>query len=136
MDDAVRDRSTPRASTPQLFLDIANNASALAQSELRLARAEVREMAAKTARLIAAFVLAGALMTAAIFLLLRALVDWLIAMRVRAEVADLSVGAAMTFLAALVFYWAWRATSTMDFIPDRTLRQMKRDVEAIKEQAQ
>lgn len=130
------DNSASRASTPQLLIDIASHAATLVQAELRLARSEVHEMAAKTARLIAAFVFAGALLTAAMFLLLRALVDWLIALRVRPEIADLAVGLAVSVVGGIVFYWAWRASKTMDFAPDRTLRQMKQDVRAVREQAQ
>jgi hypothetical protein len=97
------DESLHRASTPKLFVEAANHAADLVQSEFRLARNEMREMVEKLAHVIAGFVAAAALMAVSLFLLVRAIVDWLVVLKFRADIAELVVGLGAASIGIVVF---------------------------------
>jgi hypothetical protein len=123
-----------RASTPKLFVEAANHAADLVQSEFRLARNEMRDMFEKLARLVAGFVASAALMAVSLLLLLRALVDWLVVLKFRADIANLVVGLGAALVGIAVFSAVWRASKAITLAPQRTIRQVAKDANVVKEQ--
>ncbi|SFK18087.1 phage holin family protein [Methylocapsa palsarum] len=129
MDERVR-----RPSTPELFVEVATHAADLVQSEFRLARSEVREMVDKLIRIVASFVVSAVLMAVALFLLLQALVDWLVVLKFRADFAELAVGLGAALIGGAVFSAAWRAGKAVTLAPERTIRQVVKDANVVKGQ--
>ena len=108
-------------------------ATELIQIEFRLAKAELAEKVARAGAGLSLVMIGGVLMTAALFLLLQALVLGLIAAGVSPVVATLIVAAATIGIGLGFVMTGRKQLSAEALVPDRTLNDIKRDTALVKE---
>ena len=121
-------------SLPGLLSDLAQQGSALIQTELRLLRAEVSEKIAQ-AGAASLEVLAGALcLFAALLILLQALVVVLTRFGLSADWASLLVGIVVAVLGAVLVRNGTAQLSPATLNPTRTEAQVSEDLRAAKDQ--
>jgi uncharacterized membrane protein YqjE len=108
-------------------------ATELIQIEFRLAKAELSEKAARAGAALGLIMIGAVLATAALFLLLQAIVLGLVALGLSPVLATLIV-AVVTFAAGLGFVMTGRKQLSAEaLVPDRTLNDIQRDTALVKE---
>ena len=108
-------------------------ATELIQIEFRLAKAELSEKAARAGAALGLIMVGAVLATAALFLLLQAIVLGLVALGLSPVLATLIVAVA-TFAAGLGFVMTGRKQLSAEaLVPDRTLNDIQRDTALVKE---
>jgi len=122
-----------RRSIVNLITDVIADMTALFQTEIRLARAEIDEKVnriASSGTLIGAGVVAA---LAALFLLLQAIVSWLVIAGLPQQWAYLIVGICVAALAAGLLMKGINNLKSTRLVPDRTIDQLKADYLTVKE---
>lgn len=116
-----------------LATDAVSKAADLVRLELRLVRTELTEKLSEWKIGVAQILLAGVFASAALFLVLQAIVVALVEAGMAASLATLIV-AGLSLAIAAVCFAAGRARLDTDVVtPDRTLRQLSRDKDLVKE---
>ena len=108
-------------------------ATELIQIEFRLAKAELAEKAAKAGAGLALVLVGAVLLTAALFLLLQAIVLGLIAAGLSPVAATLLVSVVVIAIGLAFVMTGRKQLSAEALIPDRTLNDIKRDTILVKE---
>ena len=118
---------------PHVLSEIVADIADLFQNELRLAKAEISEKI--TTRLTAGIWTSAAAVLAlmAFFILLQALIFAIASAGIAMHWSCLIVAAGLAVIAAAAFFKG-RADAQEDLTPDRTVRQIKRDISTAKEQ--
>jgi len=118
---------------PHVLSEIVADIADLFQNELRLAKAEISEKI--TTRLTAGIWTSAAAVLAlmAVFILLQALIFAIASAGIAMHWSCLIVAAGLAVIAAAAFFKG-RADAQEDLTPDRTVRQIKRDISTAKEQ--
>jgi uncharacterized membrane protein YqjE len=108
-------------------------ATELIQIEFRLAKAELAEKAAKAGAGLALVLVGAVLLTAALFLLLQAIVLGLIAAGLSPVAATLLVSVVVIAIGLAFVMTGRKQLSAEALVPDRTLNDIKRDTVLVKE---
>ena len=108
-------------------------ATELIQIEFRLAKAELAEKAAKAGAGLALVLVGAVLLTAALFLLLQAIVLGLIAAGLSPVAATLLVSIVVIAIGLAFVMTGRKQLSAEALVPDRTLNDIKRDTILVKE---
>jgi len=118
---------------PHVLSEIVADIADLFQHELRLAKAEISEKI--TTRLNAGIwtSAAGVIALMAVFILLQALIFAIASTGIAMHWSCLIVAAGLAVIAAAAFFKG-RADARENLTPDRTVRQIKRDISTAKEQ--
>ncbi len=122
----------PRAPIAGLIRQIADDATHLARSEIKLARAELMANIGELARPVVMVAVAALLGVAALFALMVAFIGWL-APFVGVGWAALIVTVADAVIALLLLSAGMRGFKTATLLPERALRSVEKDVAAVKE---
>jgi hypothetical protein len=125
-----------KRSIVNLFADVIGDAVHLFQTEIRLIRAEINEKIGRLANG-GTLVAAGAVAAfAAVFLLLQAIVRWLVVAGLPDEWGYLLVGIVVAAVAAGLLMSGINRIKSTNLMPDRTLDQLKADFVTVKEHVQ
>lgn len=117
----------------QLLSDLGGDLSRLVRSEAELVRAELSEKAKDLAKAGAEFAAGAILLLAALMILLQALV--LALSKVMDPVwASLLVGVAVAVVGAVMLKAGAKTAQPSNLRPDRTVGQLRKDAELVKEQ--
>ena len=126
-------QAEPAPGVFQAVGETVGRATELIQIEFRLAKAELAEKAARAGAGLALVMVGAILLSAALFLLLQAIVLGLIAAGMSPVAATLLVAVAMIAI-GLGFVMTGRKQLSADaIVPDRTLNDIKRDTAMVKE---
>ena len=135
--DSNRSPDAGRASVPELLSSALGQVSTLFRKEIQLARAEMGEKFGQAAGAVVPIAAGGAVLLGVLILLLFALSSLLV------RLFDLATGWAQLIVAvvfALVGYLLVRSglstLKTSNLVPERTVEQVSRDAQAVKEQVQ
>jgi uncharacterized membrane protein YqjE len=116
--------------------DVISDVLYLVQTEMRLARSEIGEKFGATAS-VAVFAGAGAvLLLAALILLLLGLVQWLAIAGIPDEWGLLLVGGSVAIGGLVLLLRARQQASAEALLPKRTIRDLRADVDLLKEELQ
>lgn len=116
-----------------LFAEIIDETTHLFQTEMRLIRAEINEKLGRIANS-GAMIGAGAVaVIAAIFLLLQAIVRWLAIAGLPDQWGYLLVGIVVGAIGAALLAKGAKDVRATNLMPDRTLHQLRADLETVKE---
>ena len=129
----INDNSV-RPSTPSLFADALSQLAILVETEIRLVKTEVSEKISVAVRAIVVILVAAVLLLSALFLLLIGFVELLIAFGLRAWEAYWMVGIAIAIIGGVAAFIALRKLSADQLMPKRSLSQLGKDVDVVKEQ--
>ncbi len=116
-----------------LASDAMSKAAELVRLELRLARSELADKLAQWKVGLALVLIAGVFASAALLLVLQAIVVALVEHGVRASVATIIVAGVTLVIAAICFGTGRSRLGTDLVTPERTLNQVSRDKELVKE---
>jgi uncharacterized membrane protein YqjE len=125
------DRET--RTTGALFADVVQHMTGLVRGELDLAKAEFSENARRATAGVMMIVGASVLGVVALNLVAGAAVAILVALGFTAVWAALIVGGGLFLVAALLVHEGLGALGRTNFIPRRTVQNVQRDAEQIKE---
>ncbi len=127
--------TTPHRRPPTLGLisDVFAQITGLFQTEIRLLRAELNEKISLVVRGVVLLAVAAVLMLAALFLLLQALVGWLVMLGLAPPLAALAVGGGVLIIALIAVFIAARSLSAKRLAPRRSLDQLSREARTIKD---
>ena len=131
---AMTNEATGRPSTPALFADALAQISTLVETEIRLVRTELGEKISVAIRAVVVMLVAAVLLLAALFLLLVGCVELLVAFGLAPWQAYFIVGAVIAICAAIALVVALRFLSADHLAPKRTLSQLGKDADIVKEQ--
>jgi uncharacterized membrane protein YqjE len=120
-------------SVPEVLQDIVGNIEEIIRSEFRLAKAEVREEAAKAAPPLKMIVVGAGIGFYALGFLLFTLVMGLATM-VATWLAALMVGAVLGIIALALITMASKRLKQVNAVPERTIETMKENVQWAKNQ--
>ncbi len=120
---------------PNMLATALRHLSRLIQGELKLAKAELSLNLSRAAYGLVFFFLAALLVLVAIHLLATALVAAIVAEGMSVGSASLMVSAGLILFAGCLALWGKSRLSLATVSPDKTLKNLKSDVDAIKESA-
>ena len=120
-------------STPHLFIEALAQLAALFRTEIRLVRTELGEKAAKAVNAVGMMAGAFILLLLALFILLEGLVAWLVAEGVAPYWAAVAVGLPVGIIGVALLLGAMKALKAANFVPDRALEQVGKDMAVAKE---
>ncbi len=123
-----------RPSTPALFADALAQMTTLFETELRLVRTEIGEKIHTAVMAIVVIVLAAILLLAALFLVLIGCVELIISFGFQSWVAYFMVGAGIAIVGVVALLLALRNLSADTLKPSRTIAQLGKDADIVKEQ--
>lgn len=126
-------QTTQERSIPEIVGHLVGQLTTLARNESQLARAEVSE---KIDKLIGAVILAGLgaiLLLPAVIILLEAAAAAFVQDGMRPALAALIVGGVTLIIGILLFMLGLGRFKAVNLVPDKTLRQLQRDVAIAKE---
>jgi hypothetical protein len=118
---------------PHVLSVVVADVADLFQRELRLAKAEISEKIATKLNAGIWTSAAGVLALTAVFIVLQALIFAIASAGIAMHWSCLIVAAGLAAIAAAAFFKG-RADAQEDFTPDRTIRQIKRNISTAKEQ--
>ncbi len=123
----------PERSTADILKDALGNVQELIRSEVRLAKAEMREEASKAAK--AALQIAAGVVIALYGVgFLFAFVTWLLATAMSAWLASLIVGAVLVIIGSILAAAGRSKMKRVSPVPERTIQSVKEDVAWLKDQ--
>ena len=125
---------TGRPSTPGLFADALSQMTTLFETEIRLVRSEISEKISQAVMGLGVLVGSAVLLVAAIFLLLEGVVQLLISFGWSPYAANFLVGIVIAILGAIAVFVALRGLSAENLTPRRTINQLGKDAQVVKEQ--
>lgn len=118
---------------PGLFVETLRHFSALMQDEIQLAKSELRNNLTRAGSGVAFVAIAALIALVALNVLAGALVAWVAASGLSAGLAALIVGGALLAIAT-IFALVGRSRLSADTLaPDRTLENVQRDMNALRE---
>ena len=124
----------PARPLTSLFTDTVAELTDLFQTEIRLVRAEINEKLGRLGNS-ATMIAAGAIvMLPAVFILMLAIVRWLAVAGLPEQWGLLLVGLAVAGLGAGLLMKGINSLKGSALVPERTIRQVRADVEVAKEQ--
>ena len=126
--------STGRPSTPSLFADALAQMTSLFETEIRLVRTEVSEKISSALRAVVIIAVAAVLLLVGLFIVLFGIVQLVIFFGFVAWQAYFMVGGAFVIVGGLAMLVAVRRLSAGNLMPKRTLSQLGKDAEVVKEQ--
>lgn len=118
----------------ELLRDLAHDTTTLVRQEMQLARTEAQDKLQQTVIAVMALVSGALIAFAALFILLMALIDALVALGLERVWADLAVGGAVAILAFILVRKGQHELSTAQLAPERTAANMRKDFNLVKEQ--
>lgn len=122
-------------SVPDLLGDLVNQGTTLVRQEVQLARAELNEKVSSTGSAIGAMAMGGILLLAALVILLQAAVAALVEYAgLSATVAALIVGVVVGLAGYIALQGAMKRLKNVSLVPHRTVAQVSRDANVVKEQ--
>jgi hypothetical protein len=121
-------------SVPELLSNALSQVSTLFRKEIQLARAEVGEKFGEAAGSITPIAAGGAVLVAALVLLLFALASLLVSFGLAVGWAQLIVGAVFALVGYALVRSGLSKLKTSNLMPERTAEQLSRDAQAAKEQ--
>jgi drug/metabolite transporter (DMT)-like permease len=121
-------------STPSLFGDVIWQITDLFRTELRLFRAEMDEKVSTAARAVGFIAVAAVLLLAALFLILSAAVDALVAFGMPRYWAALLVGGVVGIIGVILLLKALSDLKPSNLKPSRSIHQIGKDVVVAKAQ--
>jgi len=120
-------------SVAELVGDVVSQFTKLIRNEMAIARAELTAKATEAA-LGAGFLIGGGLLLIpAIVLLLMALAAWLVELGLSASVADLIAGVVGLLISGALAYVGKTKLSLDHLKPKRTMSEIERDIDAVKD---
>lgn len=123
-----------RPSTPALFADAIAKMTTLFETEIRLVRTEVGEKISTAIEAIVVLLVSAILLLTALFLVLVGVVELLVAFGLLAWQAYMLVGAVIAVIGGIALYMALRSLSAERLMPKRSLSQLGKDADIVKEQ--
>lgn len=123
-----------RPSTPALFADALDQMMRLFETEIRLVRTELSEKISSALRAVIVIAVAAVLLLVGLFIVLFGIVQLLIAFGVVAWLAYFLVGGALVVIGVIALLVALRRLSADHLKPKRTLSQLGKDADVVKEQ--
>ena len=126
--------TTPGRRQPTLSLlsDVFTQITSLFQTELHLMRAEINEKISLVVRSIVLLLVAAVFLLASLFLLLQALVGWLVMLGLVPPLAALAVGGGILLVGLVAALIAARSLTAEKLTPRRSLDQLSREARTIK----
>ncbi|MBE9606993.1 phage holin family protein [Acetobacteraceae bacterium H6797] len=123
----------PVKSVPELLGDLVQESSQLLRGEVRLFRAEMDEKITQLLAAMGSVGAAGAVMLAALVILLQAFVGLLVEAGLRPWLAALAVAVLAGILGYVMLRAGLNRVKLANLAPNRTLNQMSQDVSVAKE---
>ena len=117
----------------QLVALLINEVMFLLQNEMRLLRAEANDKVSRIAGSVVLIVSGAVALIAAVFLLLQAIVRWLAVAGLSEEWGYLAVGLIVAAVGVALTLSGVSQMKETNLVPDRTLRQARRDLATVKE---
>jgi membrane protein implicated in regulation of membrane protease activity len=117
----------------ELFSDAVDQFTKLIQNEMAIARAELSAKATEAAIGIGLVVGGAVILIPAMVLLLMALAAWLFELGLASSVANLIAGVVGLVISGILAYVGKTRLSPENLKPKRTIREVERDVAAVKE---
>ena len=121
-------------SVPSLFSDLIENVTTLFRKEVQLAKTELSEKAGQAANASIAVGIGGALLLAALIILLHAVVAWLARAGIPPHWGFLIVAVVVAIIGYVVLQRGVANLKTTNLMPSRTVDQLQRDAATAKEQ--
>jgi uncharacterized membrane protein YqjE len=125
---------TGRPSTSGLIADAMSQMARLVESEVRLVRTEIGEKVSAAVRAVAIIAVSAVVLLAAVFLILIGIVHLVIYFGLQPFVAYFAVGGVAAVIGAIAVYIALRQLRPSGLAPRRSINQISKDAQAIKEQ--
>ena len=123
-----------RPSTPSLFADALAQMTHLFETEIRLVKTEISEKISAAVKAIVVTLVAAVLLLAALFIILFGIVQLVIFFGVVAWGAYFIVGGCIAIVGAIALYFALKQLSADNLTPKRSLNQLGKDADIVKEQ--
>ena len=123
-----------RPSTPALFADALSQMTTLFETEIRLVRTEIGEKISTAVNAVVVILVAAILLLAALFLILIGVVELLVYFGFQPWQAYFMVGAGIALIGVVALLVALRNLSADKLKPSRSLSQLGKDAEIVKEQ--
>jgi uncharacterized membrane protein YqjE len=130
----MSDNVTGRPSTPSLFAEALSQMTTLFETEIRLVRSEVGEKIHQAVAALGVVVVSAVLLVAALILLLEGVVQLLIAYGWQPFVANFVVGIVIAVIGVIAILMAKKGLSAENLAPSRTMHQLEKDAQVVKEQ--
>ena len=130
----MSDNVTGRPSTPSLFAEALSQMTTLFETEIRLVRSEVGEKIHQAVTALGVVVVSAVLLVAALILLLEGVVQLLIAYGWQPFVANFLVGIVIAVIGVIAILVAKKGLSAENLAPSRTMHQLEKDAQVVKEQ--
>ena len=127
---------TGRPSTPALFADALAQMTSLFETEIRLVRTEVSEKISSALRAVIVIAVAAVLLLVGLFILLFGIVQLVIFFGIVAWLAYFIVGGTFAIVGGIALIFALRRLSGNALMPKRSLSQLGKDADVVKEQVQ
>lgn len=128
------DDTVNRPSTPSLIAAALSQLSRLVETEIRLAKAEIGEKVSMAVRAVAILAVALVLVIAALIFILQGIAQVLVFYGMQPFAASFTVGLVIAVLAAIGAWFALRSLSGPALKPDRTITQIRRNTDVIKDE--
>jgi uncharacterized membrane-anchored protein len=129
------DDSTNRVSTPSLFAEALSQMTTLFETEIRLLKSEIGEKITQAVTSIGVLVVSAVLLVAALILLLEGVVQLLIAYGWSAYGSNFLVGVIIAVIGGIAVFMAMKGLSASNLAPSRSMTQLSKDAQIVKEQA-
>ncbi len=123
-----------RPSTPALFADAIAKMTTLFETEIRLVRTEIGEKISTAIEAIVVLLVSAILLLAALFLILVGLVELLVTFGLLQWQAYMLVGAVIAVIGGIALFLALRSLSADRLMPKRTISQLGKDADIVREQ--
>ncbi len=130
----MTDDAMGRPSTPALFADAIAKMTTLFETEIRLVRTEVGEKISTLIEAVVVLLVSAVLLLVALFLVLIGVVNLLVAFGLLPWQAYMLVGAVIGVIGGISLYMALRSLSADRLMPKRTLSQLGKDADVVREQ--
>ena len=125
---------TGRPSTPSLFADALSQMTTLFETEIRLVRTEISEKISTALRAVIVLLVAAVLLLVGLFIILFGVVQLVIYFGVIYWLAYFIVGGAFAVIGAIALYIGLNRLSADNLMPKRTIKQLGKDADVVKEQ--
>ncbi len=130
----MSDNLTGRPPTTTLFAEALSQMTTLFETEIRLVRSEISEKIHQAVAALAVVVVSAVLLVAALILLLEGVVQLLIAYGWQPFVANFVVGIVIAVIGVIAILMAKKGLSAESLAPSRTMHQLEKDAQVVKEQ--
>ena len=130
----MMNEATGRPSTPALFADALSQMTSLFETEIRLVRTELTEKISTALRAVLVLLASAVLMLAALFIILIGIAEVLVALGLPPWGAYLLVGFVVAAIGGVAVYFALKTLSADNLMPRRTITQLSKDADVVKEQ--